>query len=66
MGRITAEPLFASYSVPEALLAAMDGIAARSEDTIGAHEQNPVRLKSAKNSTYPAMYLEDGLRMARG
>jgi putative molybdopterin biosynthesis protein len=45
VGRITAEPLFASYSVPEALLAAMDGIAARSEDTLGAHEQNPVRLK---------------------
>jgi putative molybdopterin biosynthesis protein len=31
--------------VPEALLSAMDGIAVRSEDTLGAHEQNPVTLK---------------------
>lgn len=46
IGRITARPLFASYSVPEAVLAAMDGIAVRSEDTWGAAEQRPVTLAS--------------------
>jgi putative molybdopterin biosynthesis protein len=45
VGRVTAQPLFARYSVPEALLSAMDGIAVRSEDTLGAHEQNPVTLR---------------------
>ncbi|MDD1706519.1 MAG: molybdopterin biosynthesis protein [Methanoregulaceae archaeon] len=44
VGRITARPLFASYSVPEAVLSAMDGIAVRSEDTWGASEQRPVTL----------------------
>ncbi len=44
VGRITAEPLFAGYSVPEVHLAAMDGIAVRSEDTWGAGEQTPVTL----------------------
>lgn len=45
VGRITAEPLFASYSVPEVHLAAMDGIAVRSDDTWGAGEQTPVTLR---------------------
>jgi len=44
VGRITASPVFAGYSVPEAHLAAMDGIAVRSEDSFGAGEQNPVVL----------------------
>jgi putative molybdopterin biosynthesis protein len=44
VGRITASPVFAGYSVPEAHLAAMDGIAVRSEDSFGASEQNPVVL----------------------
>jgi putative molybdopterin biosynthesis protein len=35
VGRITASPIFASYSVPEAHLAAMDGIAVRSEESWG-------------------------------
>jgi len=46
-GRITARPVFATYSVPEVHLAAMDGIAVRSEDTIGAGEQTPLTLPSA-------------------
>ncbi|OPX68505.1 MAG: molybdopterin biosynthesis protein MoeA [Methanoregulaceae archaeon PtaB.Bin108] len=47
-GRITASPVFATYSVPEVHLAAMDGIAIRSEDTIGASEQSPIRLQDAR------------------
>lgn len=47
-GRVTARPVFATYSVPEVHLAAMDGIAVRSEDTIGASEQSPVQLPDTR------------------
>ena len=47
-GRITAEPIFARFSVPELHLSAMDGIAVQSSETIGAGEQNPVTLKNVK------------------
>ncbi|MDD4137308.1 MAG: molybdopterin biosynthesis protein [Methanoregula sp.] len=43
-GRVVAEPVFARYSVPEVNLSAMDGIAVRSRDTIGASDRNPVTL----------------------
>ena len=46
-GRITAAPIFATYSVPEIHLAAMDGIAVVSADTKGASEQHPVTLAYA-------------------
>ncbi len=46
-GRITAHPLFGTYSVPEIHLAAMDGIAVVSEETRGASEQHPVTLDHA-------------------
>ncbi|MGB9177183.1 MAG: molybdopterin biosynthesis protein [Methanoregula sp.] len=46
-GRITAFPIFGSYSVPEIHLAAMDGIAVVSADTKGASEQHPVTLDRA-------------------
>jgi putative molybdopterin biosynthesis protein len=47
IGRVTADPIFARYSVPEVHLAAMDGIAVRSEETQGASEQHPVTLERA-------------------
>jgi putative molybdopterin biosynthesis protein len=47
VGRITAEPIFARYSVPEVHLAAMDGIAVISLQTQGASEQHPVTIKQA-------------------
>ena len=46
-GRIIAEPVFARYSVPEVSLSAMDGIAVRSRDTIGASDRDPVTLEQA-------------------
>jgi putative molybdopterin biosynthesis protein len=46
-GRITATPVFARSSVPPVHLSAMDGIAVRSADTAGAHEQRPVTLNDA-------------------
>jgi putative molybdopterin biosynthesis protein len=47
MGRITAGPVFARYSVPEIHLSAMDGIAVVSADTREASEQHPVTLPRA-------------------
>jgi putative molybdopterin biosynthesis protein len=46
-GRITAHPIFGTYSVPEIHLAAMDGIAVASADTRGASEQHPVTISRA-------------------
>lgn len=46
-GRRTAVPVFARYSVPEIHLSAMDGIAVRSRDTIGASEQHPIPIFNA-------------------
>jgi putative molybdopterin biosynthesis protein len=44
LGRVLASPVSATYSVPENNLAAMDGIAVRSDDTAGASDQTPVTL----------------------
>jgi putative molybdopterin biosynthesis protein len=44
LGRITAKPVFASLSSPFYNASAMDGIAVRFKDTIGASETNPIRL----------------------
>lgn len=44
VGRVVAEPVYAKYSVPEMNISAMDGIAVRSRDTIGATERAPVTL----------------------
>jgi putative molybdopterin biosynthesis protein len=44
LGRVVVAPVHAKYSVPEVNIAAMDGIAVRSRDTLGATEQAPVTL----------------------
>ncbi|MFH0967089.1 MAG: molybdopterin biosynthesis protein [Methanobacteriota archaeon] len=43
-GKITAEAIFSPLSVPAAHLSAMDGIAVKSRDTIGATDQKPIDL----------------------
>jgi putative molybdopterin biosynthesis protein len=45
LGRVTAEPVFARTSVPHYHAAAMDGIAVRAEDTVGASETSPLQLR---------------------
>ena len=47
-GNITARPIFARYSVPQLHLSAMDGIAVKSVQTVGASEQRPITLSDAK------------------
>jgi putative molybdopterin biosynthesis protein len=44
VGRVTAEPVWARTSSPPFDAAAMDGIAVRAADTVGASETTPVRL----------------------
>ncbi|MGH2845192.1 MAG: molybdopterin biosynthesis protein [Thermoleophilaceae bacterium] len=44
VGRVTAEPVWAGRSSPPFDAAAMDGIALRAADTVGAGETSPVRL----------------------
>jgi len=46
VGRVVVTPVYASYSVPEVPLSAMDGIAVSSRNTIGASETAPVTLES--------------------
>ena len=47
VGRITAAPIFARFSVPAIHISAMDGIAVKSADTLGVSEQHPVTLPGA-------------------
>lgn len=46
-GRVTARPLWAAISSPHYDAAAMDGVAVRSADTVGATETAPVSLTTA-------------------
>src|SRR5918994_660705 len=46
VGRVTAEPVWARTSSPPFDAAAMDGIAVRAADTVGAGETTPVRLEA--------------------
>ena len=48
LGCVTAKPVWASLSSPHYNAAAMDGIAVRAEDTRGASETNPVRLRACE------------------
>jgi putative molybdopterin biosynthesis protein len=45
VNRFVAKPVYAKYSVPEANIAAMDGIAVRSTDTLGASDQVPLTIE---------------------
>jgi putative molybdopterin biosynthesis protein len=47
LGRVVASPVYAAYAVPEVNISAMDGIAVKSGDTIGATEQSPATLRHA-------------------
>src|SRR5919197_3794499 len=52
LGRVTAQPLFARTSVPHYHAAAMDGIAVRAEETLGASETSPLRLRLGEQATW--------------
>ena len=48
LGRITAEPVWAARSVPHYDASAMDGVAVRSADTVGASETSPLTLSPSR------------------
>jgi putative molybdopterin biosynthesis protein len=52
LGRVTAEPVFAKVSVPHYHAAAMDGIAVRARDTLGASESAPLLLRLGDQATW--------------
>ncbi|VBB46989.1 Molybdenum cofactor synthesis domain protein [uncultured Desulfatiglans sp.] len=62
LGRITAEPVFARWSVPTYHSAAMDGAAVRAADTYGATETRPRRLEIGKE----AVWINTGQPMPAG
>lgn len=51
-GRVTAEPVWARVSSPHYDSAAMDGIAVRAADTVGATETSPLRLAVGEQAVW--------------
>ena len=51
-GRVTAEPVWARTSSPHYDSAAMDGVAVRAGDTVGATETSPVRLRIGEQAAW--------------
>ena len=51
-GRVTAEPVWARLSSPHYDASAMDGLAVRSQDTVGATETSPLRLKVGEQAEW--------------
>jgi len=62
LGRVTAGPVFARVSSPFYHSAAMDGVAVRFEDTLGASERSPRRLAAG----YDAVYVDTGDPLPEG
>ncbi|MDN7024512.1 molybdenum cofactor biosynthesis protein [Methanoculleus sp. FWC-SCC1] len=60
VGRVTAQPLYARYSVPSGNVAAMDGYAVQSRETVGAGDRRPKVLVDAHRvntgEVVPPMY----------
>src|SRR3954454_1107541 len=50
LGRVTAAPVWAAISNPHYHGAAMDGAAVRAEETLGASEAAPIRLRVGKQA----------------
>ena len=51
-GRVTAEPIWAERSSPHYDAAAMDGVAVRASDTVGASESAPLRLSVGSQAVW--------------
>lgn len=61
-GRVTAEPVWARVSSPHYDSSAMDGIAVRASDTVGATETSPLRLAVGEQ----AVWVDTGDPMPEG
>ena len=60
-GRVTAEPVWAERSSPHYDAAAMDGVAVRAVDTVGASETSPQKLSVGDQ----AVWVDTGDQMPR-
>jgi len=58
LGRVTAAAVFARLSVPHYHASAMDGIAVRADDTLGASETSPIQLELGPQ----AIWVDTGIR----
>ena len=61
-GRVTSEPVWAKISAPHYDSAAMDGVAVRATDTVGATETSPTRL----NFEDQAVWVDTGEPLPQG
>ncbi|MBL7119799.1 MAG: molybdopterin biosynthesis protein [Dehalococcoidia bacterium] len=52
LNRVTAEPVWARISSPHYHAAAMDGVAIRSDDSTGASETSPIRLRLGEQAQW--------------
>ena len=52
LGRVTSEAVWARLSSPHYHASAMDGVAVRAQDTLGASEGSPVRLTLGRQATW--------------
>lgn len=52
LNRVTAEPVWARISSPHYHAAAMDGVAIRSDDSTGASETSPIRLRIGEQAQW--------------
>jgi putative molybdopterin biosynthesis protein len=52
LGRVTAEPVWAARSSPHYDAAAMDGVAVRARETVGATETSPLRLRVGEQAVW--------------
>ena len=52
LNRVTAEPIWAGKSSPHYHAAAMDGVAIRSEDSVGASETSPIKLRIGEQAEW--------------
>lgn len=51
-GRVTAKPVWAKVSSPHYDASAMDGVAVRSQDTVGATETSPIKLMIGEQASW--------------
>lgn len=52
LNRVTADPVFATLSMPGYHAAGMDGVAVKAQDTFGASDQTPLKLKPKEDFSY--------------
>jgi putative molybdopterin biosynthesis protein len=66
LGRVLADPIWASISSPHYHASAMDGFAVRAEQTIGAQPSTPITFSLGGSSTRQTVYVDTGDALPEG